>query len=106
MGEQVAVAVFASGKGAQETADAAQEKKQEGQDGAQLNDDGVHLPVGVVEGDPHESFSDAQVGCRADGKEFGEAFHDAEKDGLNFRVHLASIGGGPIQDQSERTVQD
>ncbi len=61
----------ASGKGAQETADAAEEKKQEGQDCAELNDDGVHLPVGVVEGDVHESFSDAQVGRGAYGKEFG-----------------------------------
>jgi hypothetical protein len=87
MVEPGAVAVFAAGKGAHEAGDAPQEQKHEGQDGAQLNDDGVHLPVRVVERDLHERFSNAQVCRGADGKEFGEAFHDAENDGLNFWVH-------------------
>ncbi len=87
---QCAVAVLAPGKGAQEADDAAQEEQQERQDRAQLDDDGVHLPVGVVEGDIHERFGNAQVRRGADGKELGQAFHDAQNDGLNVWVQEAS----------------
>jgi hypothetical protein len=45
--EPGAVAVFAAGKGADELDDAAEEEQGQGEDGAELDDDGVHLPVPV-----------------------------------------------------------
>ncbi len=59
--EPGAVAVFAFGKGAEKLDDARQEEKTKSQDCAQLDDDGVHLPVGVIERNLHQSFRDAQV---------------------------------------------
>ena len=90
MGEPVAVAVFAPGEGTEKADNPAQEEQQERQNRAQLDDDGVHLPVSVIEGDVHESFGDAQMRRRADRQELGQAFHDAENDGLNIGVQEAS----------------
>ena len=78
MVEPVAVAIFALGKGAHETDDAAQEEQQQRQNRAQLNDDGVHLPIGVIQRNLHQRFGDAQVRRRADRKKFGQAFHNAQ----------------------------
>ena len=61
MGKPVAVAVLALGKGAQEVDDALQEEQAQRQDGAHLDDDRVHLPVGIVEREFHQRFGDAQV---------------------------------------------
>jgi hypothetical protein len=55
------VTFFAAGKGAQESDDAAQEEQTERKNGAQLDDDCVHLPVRIVEWKLHERFGDAQV---------------------------------------------
>ena len=48
-----AVAAFATGKTPDEADDALEIEKKKSEDGAHLDDDGVHLPVGVVEGDAH-----------------------------------------------------
>jgi len=90
MVEPVTVAVFALGEGADEVHDAAQKEDHQGQDGAQLDDDGVHLPVGVVERDLHQRFGDAQVRRRADRQKFGQAFHNAQDHRLNVRVQASS----------------
>ena len=67
VGEPVAVAILPARKGAHEFDDAAQEKQGECKDCAELDDDGVHLPVGVVERNLHEGFSDSQMRRRANG---------------------------------------
>ncbi len=77
MSQPVAVAAFAPGKGAEELDDAAEEEQAQGQDGAQLDDDGVHLPVRIVQRNLHQSFGNAQVRRRADRQKLGQAFHDA-----------------------------
>jgi hypothetical protein len=89
--EPGAVAVFAARKGADELDDAAEKQQRESKDGAKLNDDGVHLPVGVVEGDLHEAFGNAEMCCRADWQELGQAFHDAENDRLKIGIQEASV---------------
>jgi hypothetical protein len=71
-------AVFALGKRADKLDDAAEEQEREGQDCAQLNNDGVHLPVGVVQRDLHQPLGDAQVGRRTNGEKLGQAFNDAQ----------------------------
>ena len=50
-------AVFAAGESADEFDDAAGKKQSEREDGAELDDDGVHLPVRVVEADVEERFA-------------------------------------------------
>ena len=91
MVEEGAVAVFAPGKGADVFDNAAEEEEGEGEDCAHLDYDGVHLPVGVIEGDVHESFRDAQMRRRADREKLGQAFHNAQKDGLKIGVQKASV---------------
>src|SRR5688500_19068412 len=89
MVEDGPVAAFAPGKGADERADAAAEVDDDGEDGAKLNDDVVHLPVGVLEdvGIVEEpGLDDAQVGGGADGEELGEPLDDAEEDGEEIWV--------------------
>jgi hypothetical protein len=58
-------------------ANPAQEEQAKRQDGAQLNDDGVHLPVGVIQRNLHQSFGNAQMRRRADRQKLGQAFHNA-----------------------------
>ena len=78
------------GKGAQELDDALEVEQQQRQDGAGLDHDGVHLPVGVVERNLHHRFGDAQMRRGADRQEFGQAFNNAQHDGLNVDVQKAS----------------
>ena len=48
---------------------------------AQLDDDGVHLPVPVAQVQPEQRLRYSQMRGGADGKEFCEAFNDAEQSG-------------------------
>jgi hypothetical protein len=77
MVEPGAVSAFAPGEGANKADDAAEEEQAEGEDGAQLDDDGVHLPVGVIQGNLHQSFGNAQMRRRANRQKLGQAFHNA-----------------------------
>jgi hypothetical protein len=90
MREPVAAAVVALGKRAEEVDDAGKEQDDERDDGAELDDDGVHLPVGIVEGNPHERFGYAQVRGRANRKKLGQAFNNPQDDGLDVRIQEAS----------------
>ncbi len=56
-----------------------EEQHAEREDGAQLDDDGVHPPVGVVQRNLHQRFSDAQVRGRADRQKLGQAFHNSQE---------------------------
>ncbi len=55
------VAIFTPGKGAQEADDPLEEQQAQRQNCAELNDDRVHFPVRVVERNPHQCFSNAQM---------------------------------------------
>src|SRR5579863_6691337 len=84
------VAVFASGKGPDKSEDAFQIQQEEGKDGSRLNDDGVHLPIRVVEWDVHQGFANAKVGRGTDRQELGQALHYSQQNRLNVDVQRAS----------------
>ena len=90
MVEPVAVAVFALGKAAEEVHNPPQEQQHSARIAPSLDHDRVHLPVGVVQRNLHQRFGDAQMRRRADRQKLGQAFHDAQQDGLNIRIHIAS----------------
>jgi hypothetical protein len=91
MVEPCPVAVFAARKGAQELNNPTQEEQSEGKNSAQLDHDRVHLPIGIVEGNLHQRFGNAEVRCRTDGQKLGQSFDYAQKDGLKVRIQEASI---------------
>jgi len=88
--EPGAVAVFSPGKSANEIDDAAEKQDAQRQNCAQLNHDGIHLPVGVIERNFHQRFGDAQVRRRTDRQKLGQAFHNAEQNGLKILVQEPS----------------
>jgi hypothetical protein len=57
------LAVLASWEGTNEFDDATGEEQSKGENGTELDDDRVHLPVGIVKADVEERFADAQMGC-------------------------------------------
>ena len=61
MGEPGAVAALAPGKSANEPEDALEVKQQQGENGSRLDHDRVHLPVGVIQRNPHQCFGNAQM---------------------------------------------
>ena len=73
------LAVFPAGKGRDEFGDARAKVNRQAENRAQLDDDGVHLPIAAAEIDPEQGFADAKVGGGADWQKFGEAFDDSEQ---------------------------
>ena len=62
MGKKITIAALAFRKGAEKFQDSFPEINRQGKDGAKLNDDRVHLPIGVGEDAVAEQrFEDAQV---------------------------------------------
>jgi hypothetical protein len=91
---EVVLAVFAAGEGTDKFDDAAGKEQSESEDGAELDDDGVHLPVRVVEADIEEGFADAQVSGGTNGEKLGKALDDPEKYGDHIIVQTRSRGRG------------
>src|SRR6516162_9119418 len=90
MRDDVAIASFAARKCAHEFENAAEVEQEQGQNGAGLDDDRVHLPVSVVEVDLHQRFGDAQVRGGTDRKKFGEPLNNAQNGGKDVDVQKAS----------------
>src|SRR6516165_3759738 len=65
MGQRIFVTLLAAGVRRQKFGDAVAEIDGQTEDGAELDDDGVHLPIPVGEGDVQQAFGDAQVGSGA-----------------------------------------
>lgn len=87
MGECGAVATFAVWKRRKKFSDAIAEVDGQAENRAELDDDGEHLPVTVVEIDSEQSFGNAQMSGGADGDEFSQAFDHAEDECDHVRVH-------------------
>jgi hypothetical protein len=66
-----AIAALAAGKAFDEGNDALEIKKKKSEDGAGLDDDGVHLPICIVEWNAHRGFGEAKVRGRTNRKKFG-----------------------------------
>jgi len=63
MRQVIAVMILALGKSGEELGDMLAEINRENQDRAQLDHDGIHLPVSAREWHVHEFFRQAQVSC-------------------------------------------
>jgi hypothetical protein len=74
-----AVAAFAAWKALDEADNTFEIKKKKCEDGADLNNDGVHLPIRVIERDMHGCFSNTQMRGGTDGKKLGQALNDSQE---------------------------
>src|ERR1700728_4618939 len=90
MREPSLVAALAFGERVKELNDAFQVEEQQGEDGACLNHDRIHLPVGIIERNMHQRLRDAEVRRRTDRQKLCQTFNDAEQDRLNIYVQKAS----------------
>ena len=81
MRQEGAVFLLAFGKLREELGDVVAEIDGERQDCAQLDDDGIHLPVAARERHVQQGFGNAEMGGGADGQELGEAFDNSQQHG-------------------------
>src|SRR5438270_12436373 len=103
MSKRGTVAALAARKGGEEFGDTLAKIDGQNQNGAELDDDGVHLPVPAGEIDVQQRFGETQVRRGADGKEFSQSFDDAQQDRQqifvqNFSpgvVELLTVAAGP-----------
>ena len=91
MGEDGVVAALPAREGAHKGDDAAEEEQNEGEDGAELDDDCVHLPVGVSKRDVEQGLREAEMGRGADGKKLGQAFHNAKQNRDDVVVQTGTL---------------
>src|SRR5271166_2491036 len=68
----------------------APEVKRQTENRAQLNNDGEHLPEGVIQMQTQSLLGDTQMRRRTDGKKFGETFNDAKQDRQQVVVQISS----------------
>src|SRR3954471_8380001 len=92
MGKRGAVAALALREGGEKFSDAPAEINGQNEDRAELDDDGVHLPVAAGEINMKERFAEPEVRRGAYGKKFRDAFHNAEQDGQQIIVQIVSPG--------------
>src|SRR5215813_2572905 len=85
-----AIAVFASWKCAEKLCEACAEINRQAQNRAELDDDGVHLPVAVAEVDVKQKFGDAQVSGGADGQKLGQPFDNSQDERKQIIVQCSS----------------
>lgn len=91
MRQNRAVAAVAAGKRSQELHDAFPKVNGQRQDGAELNNDCVHLPETVVQIEFEERFNDTQMRRRTNGQKFREAFYYSEQDRQEKVVHARKL---------------
>src|SRR6267142_4029516 len=87
-----AVATLAARERREKLGDALAKIDGQNQNRAELDDDGVHLPVAAGEVDVEERLGKPEVRCGADGEEFGQSFDDAQQDGQQIFVQNLSPG--------------
>src|SRR5690349_19757487 len=79
MRQHGAVAPLSFGKRGEKFDDALAEIYRQREDRSDLNNNRVHFPVAAGQAHMQKSLADAQMRRGADGKKFGEAFDDAQK---------------------------
>ena len=77
MGEDGAVSALAAREGGEEFCDSAPEVNRQAQDRAELDDDGIHLPIAVGEADVQQRFGEPQMRGRTYGQELSDAFDNS-----------------------------
>ena len=79
MGQDGAVAALSSGEGGKKLGDASAKVDRHAENRAQLNHDGVHLPVAVGQANVQQRLRDAQVRRGADGQKLSQALDDSQQ---------------------------
>ena len=77
MSEGGSVSALTAGESGDEFCDAAPEVNRKAQNCAELDDDGIHLPIAVGQADVQQRFGQPQMGGGADGQELGDAFDNS-----------------------------
>src|SRR5208283_3416286 len=90
MGQVVAVFLLALGKGREELGDVLAEINGQNQDRAELDDDGIHLPVAALQRHVQQDFGNAEMGGGTDGQELGESFDNSQQHGQKIVVQVSS----------------
>src|SRR3954452_10592939 len=96
------VAPLPPGKGPQKIQDPVPEVHRQRQDRAELNDDGIHLPERIAQGQMKQRFDDAQMRGGTDRQELSYAFNDAENDGQEKIVHNEKLKRGKLTAESRK----
>src|SRR5437660_3779976 len=91
MGKCSAIAILALRKCAQKFRDSGAKINWQTQDRAQLDHDGVHLPVAIRQAHVKQRFGNPQVSRGTDRQELREPFNNAENDGQQVVVQGASM---------------
>src|SRR5258708_37269573 len=90
MSERCAVAVLALRERAQKLGDPRTKVNRQAQNRAQLNHDGVHLPVTIRQADVKQRLGNPQMRRGADRQKLRQPFDDAEDDGQQVVVQETS----------------
>src|SRR6202035_662070 len=75
-----AIAAFAARKRGEEVSDALAKVNGQNEYRAQLDNDGVHLPITAGKVDAQKRLGQAEMRGGADRQKFGETFHDPQQD--------------------------
>ena len=92
VGQDRAIATFASRKSGDELQNASSKINRQGQNRAELNNDGVHFPKTVAQIEMEQRFRNAQVGRRTYGQKLRHSFNNAEEHGKEVIVHARKSG--------------
>src|SRR5579864_6012899 len=90
MSQRRAVTALTAREGRKEFGDTAPEINRQAQDRAQLNHDGIHLPVAIGEADVQQRFREAQMRGGTDRQKFGQAFDNTENEREQVIVQKSS----------------
>src|SRR3979411_3106346 len=92
MGQGVAIAVFTLGEGAKKFCDPAAEIHRQAQNGTELNNDGVHLPVAVGKTNMRQRLGDSKMRRGTDGQKLRAPLNDSQHYGQQVVVQASSSG--------------
>src|SRR2546423_4160946 len=89
MRQEISITAFASWKGAEKFDDPVPEINRQRENGAELDDDRVHLPETVMEIEMTKRFDDAQMSSRTDRQKFGQPLNNPEQDRQQKVIHFS-----------------
>src|SRR3954468_24107905 len=84
------VAIFAVGKGTQKLCNPRSEINWQAQNRAELDHDGVHLPISITQADVKQGLGNPQVRRGTDRQKFRQTFNNSQDDRKKIVVQLSS----------------
>ena len=113
MREEIAVLLLTFGPGGKQPPNMRAEIDGQNEDGAKLDDDGIHLPVAAIESETwrqtrtvQQSFRQTEVRSRTYGKKLGKAFNDSQNHGHNVVVQVSSLLLSSGREESDHRIID